>query len=214
VFFRNFQATYTKWSELWPNTRIPLTKTTPESHLEHCCIIEVDLEDIKETVVEDKKQKPKFREVNLQRRHGEESIDFRDLTNSDYFPILSDKEPGSTRFNRNHDRNSYTGFYHILQQSEEMFTSEEELEENSEHLIQSYATYTNSKGRCLKHVTEDQDKLSTTYVPWTTWKSNSNANYSEYTIKDTTGVDGSIPSKKVRWNRTIYTCSILLQLIH
>jgi hypothetical protein len=46
AFFRNFQATYIKWSELWPNNRIPLAETTPESHLEHCCLIEVDLEDI------------------------------------------------------------------------------------------------------------------------------------------------------------------------
>jgi hypothetical protein len=79
--------------------------------LKNCCIIQVDLEDIEETVVEDKKQKPKFLEVNLQRRHGEELIDFRDLSNPDYFPLLAAKEPGSTRF----VRNSYTGFYCILQ---------------------------------------------------------------------------------------------------
>jgi hypothetical protein len=46
TFFENFQATYIKWSELWPNTRIPLTETTPESQLKNCRIFEVDLEDI------------------------------------------------------------------------------------------------------------------------------------------------------------------------
>jgi hypothetical protein len=40
-----------KWSELWPNTRTPLKEATPESDLEHCCILEVDLENIEETVV-------------------------------------------------------------------------------------------------------------------------------------------------------------------
>jgi hypothetical protein len=87
ALFENFQATYIKWSELWPNTRIPLTETTPEIRLKNCRIIEVYLEDIEETVVEDMKQKPKFRERNLQRRHGEELIDFRDLSNHDYFPV-------------------------------------------------------------------------------------------------------------------------------
>jgi hypothetical protein len=72
VLFKNFQATYIKWSNLWRNNRISLTETTPESQLKNCRIIQVDLEDIEEYVVEDKKQKPKFREVNLQRRHGEE----------------------------------------------------------------------------------------------------------------------------------------------
>jgi hypothetical protein len=169
AFFENFQATYIKWSELWPNTRIPLTETTPESQLKNCRIIQA--------VVEDKKQKPKFHEVNLQRRHGEEIIDFRDLSNPDYFPVLATKEPVSTRFIRNHDRNSYTGFYHMLQLTEERFTSEEEVEEKSERLVQSYAIYTNSKGRRLKDISENQDKLSTNYVPWTTWKPNSGANY-------------------------------------
>jgi hypothetical protein len=65
AFFRNFQATYIKWSELWPNTRIPLSETAPEGRLEHCCIIEVDLESIEETVVETKKT---FHAVNLKAR--------------------------------------------------------------------------------------------------------------------------------------------------
>jgi hypothetical protein len=64
AFFENFQATYIKWSELWLNTSIPLTETTPESQLKNCRIIQVDLEDIEEMVVEDKKKKLKFREVN------------------------------------------------------------------------------------------------------------------------------------------------------
>jgi hypothetical protein len=153
--------------------------------LKNCRIIQVDLKDIEETVVEDKKQKPKFRKVNLQRRHGEELIEFWDLSNPDYFPVLATKEPGSTRFIRNHDQISYTDFYRILQ-SEERFTSEKELEENSERLVQSYATYTNSKGRCLEQVTEAGiDKLSTNYVPWSTWKPNSSANYTIKVLHNT-----------------------------
>jgi hypothetical protein len=83
----------------------------------------VDLEDIEETVVEDKKPKakPKFCEVDLKRRYGEELIDFRDLSNPDYFPVLETNI-------RNHDRNSYTGFYYLLHLNEERFTSEDELE--------------------------------------------------------------------------------------
>jgi hypothetical protein len=156
VFFENFQATYVKWSELWPDTRFPLTETTPESQLKNCRVIQVDLDDIEETVVEDRKPKakPKFREINLQRRHGEELIDFRDLSNPDYFPVQVTKEPGSIRFIRNHDRTLYTGFYHILQLSQERFTSVEELEENSEHLVQSYAIYhqqrTSFKRHCIR----------------------------------------------------------------
>jgi hypothetical protein len=94
---------------------------------------------------------------------------FRDRTNVDIYPLLP---IFGTPFKiiGNQDQNSYTGFYRILLQSEERFTSEEELEENSVRLVQSYATYTNSKGRRLKYVTEDQDNLSTNYVPWTTWK--------------------------------------------
>jgi hypothetical protein len=67
-------------------TRIPLAEITPESHLEHCCIIEVDLEDIEETVVEDRKQN--FREVNFTLRHDQDLVNFRDLINVDIYPLL------------------------------------------------------------------------------------------------------------------------------
>jgi hypothetical protein len=131
-------------------------------------------------VVEDKKPKakPKFREVVLKRRHGEELIDVRDLSNPNYFPVLETNI-------RNHDRNSYTGLYYLLHLNKERFTSEDELDENSE-LVQSYATYTNSKGRCLKQVTEAGiDKLSTNYVMWTTWNINSDANYTIKVLHNT-----------------------------
>jgi hypothetical protein len=111
AFFRNFQAKYIKWSELWPNTRIPLAEPTPESHLEHCCIIEVDLEDIEETVVEHKKQK--FREVNLTLRHDQDLVDFRHRTNVDIYPLLPIIGT-PLKIIGNHDQNSYTGFYRIL----------------------------------------------------------------------------------------------------
>jgi hypothetical protein len=35
---------------LWPNTRIPRSETTGMANLENCCIIEVDLDSIEESV--------------------------------------------------------------------------------------------------------------------------------------------------------------------
>jgi hypothetical protein len=97
-------------------------------------------------VVEDRepKAKPKFREVNLTLRHDQDLVDFRDRTNVNIYPLLPIF--GTPLFNGNHDQISYASFYRTLL-SVERFTSEEELEENSERLVQSYATYTNSKGR-------------------------------------------------------------------
>jgi hypothetical protein len=136
----------------------------------------VDLEDIEETVVEDRKPKakPKFREVNLKQRHDQDLVDFVDRTNINIYPLLPIF--GTPLFYANHDQDAYASFYRTLL-SVERFTNEEELEENNKRLEQSYATYTNSKGRLLKDIVLDQDKLSTNNVPWTTWKPNSNANY-------------------------------------
>jgi hypothetical protein len=44
AFFSHFQSGYIKWSELWPNTRIPISETTATGYLKECCIIEVDFD--------------------------------------------------------------------------------------------------------------------------------------------------------------------------
>jgi hypothetical protein len=170
AFFRNFQATYIKWSELWPITRIPLSETTPEGCLEHCCIIEVELESIEETVVEIKKT---FRAVNLKARY-EYTEEERVVYNA---PTLPTTKGRPKEFVGHHDQNSYTGFYQLLNR-EEALLNHEKIEESDEQLAQCFATYTNSKGRCFDHVTlEGIDKISANYVPWTTLKPNSGANY-------------------------------------
>jgi hypothetical protein len=136
-------------------------------------------------VVEDRKPKakPKYCEVNQTLRHDQDLVDIRNRTNFNIYPYLPIFE--TPLFNGNHDQNSYASFYRTLL-SIERFTSDDELEENSERLVQSYATYTNSKGRCLEQVTESGiDKISTNYVPWTTWKPNSDANYTIKVLHNT-----------------------------
>jgi DNA-binding transcriptional regulator PaaX len=89
-------------------------------------------------VVEEKKQK--FRAVNLTLRHGQELVDFRDRTNVDYFPVLPTTEGKPKDFIGHHDQNAYTCFYRTLHIKED-FTEDEEFEESSEQLVQSYAIY-------------------------------------------------------------------------
>jgi hypothetical protein len=65
-------------------------------------------------VVTDKKQKQKFREVNLTLRHGQELVDFRDRTNVNYFPVLPTTIGTPLDLighHEHHDQSSYTGFY-------------------------------------------------------------------------------------------------------
>jgi hypothetical protein len=49
AFFGNFQSGHIKWSELWPNTIIPISETTDTRYLEECCIIEVDFDSVEES---------------------------------------------------------------------------------------------------------------------------------------------------------------------
>jgi hypothetical protein len=140
--------------------------------LEHCCIIEVDLESIVETVVEINKA---FHVVNLKARY-EHIEEERVVYNAPTLPTTNGRPTDITiRIPLPVSTN-----YCI---EEKHYSTTKKLKKATN---KCFTTYTNSKGRCFDNVTlEGFDKLSANYLPWTTFKPNSGANYTIRTLFNT-----------------------------